>query len=67
MAKKAASQKKVATPKKAEFAVFDTSADAKTALLVVSLLVNAFVISLWVAMVATSQYDVALSQFFLGR
>lgn len=48
-------------------AVFQTSEDAKTALLIVSLLVNLFVLSLWVAVRVTDQYDAALTEFFFNR
>lgn len=54
-------------PAKKSVAVFQTSEDAKTALLIVSLLANIFVLSLWVAVRVTDQYDAALASFFFNR
>lgn len=48
-------------------AVFTTGADAKTALLIVSLTVNIFMLCLWVALQVTSQYDQSLYNFFIHR
>lgn len=45
----------------------DTGRDAMAALLVVSVLVNLFFVCLWVALRTTTQYDEALTLFFLGR
>lgn len=43
-------------------------ADAlKSAVLIISLLINLFVLSLWVALQVTSQYDQALFDFFIHR
>lgn len=54
-------------PTKKSVAVFQTSEDAKTAILVVSLLVNLFVLCLWVAVRITDKYDAALGAFFFNR
>ncbi|MGK2896678.1 MAG: hypothetical protein ACSLEY_03715 [Candidatus Saccharimonadales bacterium] len=66
MVKQAATTKKKATTSK-PVAVLETGADLKTALLIVSLIGNAFIICIWVALKVTSQYDTALSLFFLDR
>ena len=50
-----------------EAVVFHTYADLRAALLIASLLGNLFVISLWLVARLTSDYDVALAQFFLNR
>lgn len=57
--------KKVSSKKSS--ALLQTGADLRTAVLIVSLLINAFVVCLWVTLATTTEYDVALSQFFLGR
>lgn len=44
-----------------------TEQDLKNAVLIVSLTINVFVLSLWVALNVTSYYDVALTNFFFGR
>lgn len=41
--------------------------DVKTSVMVVSVLINLFVLSLWIALVATSEFDASLVSFFLGR
>lgn len=46
---------------------FQTGADLKTALLVVSLIANLFVLCLWIALQVTSRYDQALIDFFISR
>lgn len=47
--------------------VFQTGADARAALLVVSLLINLFVFCLWIVLQITTQYDAALASLFLNR
>lgn len=47
--------------------VLQTERDFKTALLVVSLTSNLFIVSMWVALQVTSRYDTALAGFFLDR
>ena len=44
-----------------------TERDFKDALLTVSVFANLFVLCVWVALQATSQYDIALAGFFLDR
>ncbi len=44
-----------------------TERDFKDALLTVSIFTNMFMLCLWVALQATSQYDTALVDFFLSR
>lgn len=46
---------------------FQTERDFKDALLTVSIFANLFVLCIWVALQATSQYDSALVSFFLKR
>lgn len=43
------------------------SQDLKTAVLIVSLLANLFVVTIWIAMQVTSQYDQQLVSFFVNR
>jgi hypothetical protein len=59
--------KKVAAKKNKQPVVFQTGTDLKSALLVVSLLINAFVFCVWLTLQITSQYDQALYQFFVLR
>lgn len=47
--------------------VFATGADAMRAVLIVSLLFNAFVFCLWLALQFTSKYDSALADLFFNR
>lgn len=54
-------------PKAKQVAPFTTRSDAATAVLVVSLLVNAFVFCIWLTLQITSQYDKALYDFFVLR
>ena len=69
--KKTTPTKKRTTTKKAAphqpFAVFQTSADLKSALLIVSLFINFFVFCLWLTLQVTSQYDEALVDFLIHR
>jgi len=44
-----------------------TERDFKDALLTVSVFVNLFMLCVWVALQATTQYDTALATFFLNR
>ncbi len=44
-----------------------TMSDFKSALLVVSLLINAFVLIGWIAVRITSQYDVQVASFLFNR
>lgn len=55
------------TRKKAIPAVLDTSKDLRSAVLILSLLGNLFVLILWIALNLTTQYDEALINFFLTR
>lgn len=55
------------TKSRKNFAGSRTGLDFTIALLIVSLLVNAFVLCLWVALKTTTEYDEALMNFFLGR
>ena len=48
-------------------ALMQTERDFKDALLTVSVFANLFVLCVWVALQATSQYDIALAGFFLDR
>jgi hypothetical protein len=48
-------------------AMLATEHDLKDALLMASLSINLFVLSLWVAMQVTTAYDAALMGFFFGR
>jgi len=50
-----------------QVAVFTTGADARTALLVVSITINLFIFCLWVALQVTGRYDQALYNFFIHR
>lgn len=61
---KSKAKKTVATP---QVAAFQTGADLRTALLIVSIIGNLFVLSLWVVLKVTTAYDAVLSQVFLGR
>jgi hypothetical protein len=64
---KIAAKKPQKTAKNGEFVVFTTGADLKTAVLIVSLALNAFMVCLWVALQVSSQYDQALVDFFIHR
>ena len=48
-------------------AMLQTERDFRDALLMVSIAVNLFGLSLWIAMQATTTYDTALMQFFFAR
>jgi hypothetical protein len=48
-------------------ALAQTERDFKDAILTVSVFVNLFVLSVWVALQVTSKYDNALATFFLQR
>lgn len=48
-------------------AMLATEHDLKDALLMASLSINLFVLSLWVALQVTTVYDAALMGFFFGR
>lgn len=65
--KKNTTKKQTTAKKSKQQPVFQTSADLKTALLVVSLLLNVFVFCLWLTLQITSQYDAALHSFFILR
>lgn len=41
--------------------------DLKDAVLIVSLLANLFVFAMWMVLLLTNQYDIALSNLFLNR
>ena len=44
-----------------------TTIDLMAAVLIVSLLINLFVVCIWVTLSITNQYDDAFARFFLGR
>jgi hypothetical protein len=48
-------------------AIVQTERDFKDALLTVSIFANLFLLCIWVALQATTQYDSALASFFLNR
>ncbi len=48
-------------------AMLQTERDFRDALLMVSIAINLFGLSLWIAMQATTTYDTALMQFFFAR
>lgn len=48
-------------------AIVQTERDFKDAVLTVSVFANLFILCLWVALQATSQYDTALVSFFINR
>jgi hypothetical protein len=48
-------------------AMLATEQDFKNALLMISLSINLFALSLWVALQVTTVYDAALTGFFFGR
>ena len=50
-----------------EVALTYLAQDVKTSILIVSVLINLFFLSLWIALQATSQFDASLVSFFLGR
>ena len=54
-------------PVKKTNAIFHTGEDARTAILIVSLLINLFVLSIWIVVRTTSDYDAALSSFFFNK
>lgn len=58
---------KKSVAKKKSASLMQTVEDTKTALLIVSLLINLFVVCLWVVLRITSAYDEALISFFLGN
>ena len=60
-------KKSLKTVKAMKPVVFTTGTDAKTALLIVSLTINIFMVCLWVALQVTSRYDQALVEFFIHR
>ena len=57
----------IETPATEQVAVFHTTQDVKDAVLIVSLLVNLFVLCLWIALQVTTSYDSSLVSFFLNR
>lgn len=48
-------------------AIAQTERDFKDAVLTVSVFANLFILSIWVALQVTSEYDTALATFFLQR
>lgn len=62
--KKQAAVKKTAAKKPV---VFHTKTDATSALLVVSLLINAFTLCIWLTLQITSEYDKIFYDFFILR
>lgn len=44
-----------------------TAHDLRNAVLIISLLVNIFVLGMWIAVVISSRYDSALTNFLFGR
>lgn len=65
--KKKTTKTRAAGSKPKKIAVFQTSADLKVALLVVSLAINLFTFCIWLTLQITSRYDVALYNFFVFR
>ena len=65
--KKNTTKKAVAAKKTKQPVVFQTGADLKTALLIVSLLLNAFVLCIWITLQITYRYDQSLYNFFILR
>lgn len=63
-AKKVTTKSSVRKPAKQ---AFGTTIDLFVAVLIVSLLINLFVVCIWVTLSTTTQYDAALAQFLLGR
>lgn len=55
-----------ASTNEAVFAATQADHDAKTALLIVSLLANSFVFITWVTLQVTSVYDYQFMQFMIG-
>lgn len=41
--------------------------DLKNSVLIVSVVINLFFLSLWIALQATTKFDSSLASFFLGR
>jgi len=52
---------------KPSISVFETSKDLKNAVLIISLLGNFFILSLWIVLNTTSYYDSVLFNFFINR
>lgn len=50
-----------------EVRVLPTSFDVMTAVLIVSLIINLFILCLWITLQVTDRYDLALFQFFVHR
>jgi len=65
--KKNTTKKRAVVVKANKPPVFQTSADLRTALLIVSLILNVFVFCIWLTLQLTSQYDAALYDFFIFR
>lgn len=65
--KKSARKATKTTKARKNAAGFRTGLDFTIALLIVSLLANAFVLCLWIVLKTTTEYDEALMNFFLGR
>lgn len=57
--------KKVSSEKK--LGIQNTKLDLITAALIISLLINLFVVCLWISLQITSQYDSELIRFFIHR
>jgi hypothetical protein len=53
------------TPEQA--ATTELSQDLRNSILIVSLIINLFFLSLWIALQITSQFDSSLVSFFLAR
>jgi hypothetical protein len=61
-------QKKITrSVSKPKVAVFETSKDLKDSVLIVSLIGNLFVLSVWIVLNTTSYYDAVLFNFFVNR
>jgi hypothetical protein len=67
MAKKTTNTPAKRRIKKSNVAVFQTSADLRSAILIVSLIANLFVLCLWMVLQLTDEYDQALIEFFINR
>jgi hypothetical protein len=60
-------QKQETQTQEAVMAVNPLAQDVRNSVLIVSLGINLFALSLWIALQLTSYYDAALASFFFGR
>lgn len=57
----------VRKPKAGAVPAEQTAHDLRNAVLIISLLINIFVLGLWIAVFFYSKYDTALTNFLFGR